>query len=238
MILLYYDEVKYHPPQQESFWLGGIAAPSAIIAEIEAQVNDVSKEAFGSSLLSKDTEFHGVEICRGKGLFKGVDEVIRLSLLSKLLNIIARDDIFRIHIEIRPKNIAYSVKPHEQIAFMYLVEQFNSLLVEHESIGMMFGDYDEPVIGKSVASLSQFRMGGTMWSRATEIDHIIDTVHFAKSHHSRMIQLADIFLYCLQFFYGNNRAPWRKRIRDVIHTSGMYNCAKARTWPLERVWYR
>lgn len=238
MILFYYDEVKYHPPQQDSFWLGGIAAPSDLVAELEEQVNDVSQDAFGSSLLRKNTEFHGKEICRGNGIFKGVPEDVRILYLERLLAIIAREDIFRIHIEIRPGNITHSSKPHDEIAFMYLTEQFNSLLHEKDTIGMMFGDYDEPAIGTSVASLSRFRRGGTEWSRAKEIDRIIDTVHFAKSHHSRMIQLADIFLYCLQFIYGDNSAPWRSRLQDVIRASNMHICAKSRTWPTERMWYR
>lgn len=238
MILFYYDEVKYHPPQQDSFWLGGIGVPSEIISEIEQQVNEVSQDAFGSSLLRKNTEFHGKEICRGNGMFKGVPEDVRLAFLERLLAIVGRNDIFRIHVEIKPGNISHSLKPHEEIAFMYLTEQFNSLLQEQESIGMMFGDYDEPAIGTSVASLSRFRKGGTEWGRAKEIDRIVDTVHFAKSHHSRMIQLADIFLYCLQFFYGDNRAQWRNRLQNVIRESKVYVCAKSRTWPIEKVWYR
>lgn len=201
-------------------------------------MNDISKGVFGSSLLSKDTEFHGKEICRGSGLFKGVPESVRISYLERLLANVGRDDVFRIHIEIRPGNITHSARPHDEIAFMYLTEQFNILLQDKDEIGMMFGDYDEPAIGTSVASLSRFRRGGTDWSRSREIDRIIDTVHFAKSHHSRMVQLADIFLYCLQFFYGDNRAPWRARIQTVIRSSKIYYCARSRTWPTERIWYR
>lgn len=238
MILFYYDEVKYHPPEQESFWLGGIGAKAEIVSELEDQVNLISQEAFGSKLLNKTNEFHGKEICRGKGLFKGKPEEFRLDILEKLLAIIGREDVFRVHIEIRPGNITHSTKPHDEIAFMYLTEQINSLLQENDTIGMMFGDYDEPAIGTSVASLSKFREGGTEWRRSKEIDRIIDTVHFAKSHHSRMIQLADIFLYCLQFFYGRNDAPWRKRVADVITASKIYNCSKSRTWPVEGIWYR
>lgn len=211
---------------------------SSVIAELEEQVNEVSQDAFGSMLLSKETEFHGKELCRGSGNFKGVPEALRHQYLERLLKIIARDDVFRIHVEIRPGNITHSSKPHEEIAFMYLTEQLNSLLQELDVLGMMFGDYDEPAIGTSVASLSRFRKGGTEWSRGREIKRIIDTVHFAKSHHSRLIQLADVFLYCLQFLYADNRAPWRSRVQGVIQTSKMYVCAKSRTWPTTNTWYR
>lgn len=218
--------------------MGGIGVSPERIPEIEELVNTISQEVFGSSLLKKETEFHGIEICRGNGLFKGVDFEIRLDILQRLLAILARDDIFRIHVEIRPANIVYSTKPIDEIAFMYLTEQFNSLLQDQQTIGMMFGDYDEPAIGTSVASLSRFRKGGTDWSRSKEIDRIIDTVHFAQSHHSRMIQLADIFLYCLQFLFGDNTSHWRRSIYEIIRESNIAHCAKSRTWPVERIWYR
>ena len=70
MHLLYYDEVKYDPPNQKSFWLGGICIDHVLVKDIEEQVNRISLEAFGSPYLSKNTEFHGFEVCRGKGNFK------------------------------------------------------------------------------------------------------------------------------------------------------------------------
>lgn len=238
MLLFYYDEVKYHPPTQNSFWLGGIGVPSHSVADLEGQVNEVSQAAFGNSLLEKDTEFHGKELCRGNGLFKGIPEADRLEYLTRLLNIIGSPQVRRVHVEIRPANITHSKKPHEEIGFMYLVEQVNSLLEEEDTLGMMFGDYDEPAIGTSVINLSRFREGGTEWSKSKQIDRIIDTVHFAKSHHSRMIQLADIFLYCLQFTFGNNSAPWRSRIDNAIRKSGISSCSRIKTWPTSAQWYR
>jgi hypothetical protein len=238
MHLFYYDEVKYHPPQQTSFWLGGICASSLSVSNIEEQVNAVSLDAFGESLLMKETEFHGIEICRGKGTLKGFPEAERLEYLRRLLAIIAREDVYRVYVEIRPANITHSSRPPDEIAFMYLTEQVNSLMGDFDTVGMMFGDYDEPAIGSSVASLSGFRRGGTDWSRGRGIDRIIDTVHFAKSHHSRMIQLADIYMYCLQFSHQANDAPWRNRIAEVINASGIAFATKCRTWPTQAQWYR
>jgi uncharacterized protein DUF3800 len=121
---------------------------------------------------------------------------------------------------------------------MYLIEQLNAFFDEVGTVGMMFGDYDEPVIGSSVASLAKYRAGGTEWHRGQDIDRIIDTIHFARSHHSRMIQLADIYLYCLQFMNQSNATPWRKRFAEVIRNSGVTTATRARVWPLEAQWYR
>jgi hypothetical protein len=236
--LIYYDEVKYDPPKQPSYWLGGICVSDDIVADLERQVSDIANRAFGSPLLSKETEIHGVELCRGNGAFKGRDFGERLGFLKDLLAVIAREDVSRIRVKVNPEKITHSAKPPAGIAFMFSVEKANELLSEKDTRGMLFGDYDEPAIGTSVATLSQFREGGTQWARSKPIDRLIDTVHFAKSHHSRMIQLADIYLYCQQFAWGDNQSSWRKAVNEVIQASGVLAATKWKDWPSEAVWYR
>ena len=237
MHLFYFDEVKYDPPKQNSFWLGGICVPADVTPRIEEEMNEISGEVFGSRLLCRDTEFHGQEICGGRGNFKGRPLDERLQVLDRILPIICSEDAMRVYVRILPHNITHTAKRPDEIAFMYLVELVDGLFGEVDSLGMMFGDYDEPTIGSSVASLSAFRSGGTGWSRGKEIKNIIDTVHFARSHHSRMIQLADIYLYCLQFMCGNNSAAWRNKIAAKIAESGLDKPTKCRVWPSEARWY-
>ena len=238
MHLLYYDEVKYDPPTQPYFWLGAICMDADDVSLVESAVNDVSELAFGSRLLAKETEFHGKELVGGRGNFKGRAYQDRLEVLTKLLAIIGQEKVKRVYIRIIPANITHSSTPPDEIAFMYLIEQADSLFKSLGGVGMMFGDYDEPMIGSSVASLSRFRAGGTQWHRGRNIENIIDTVHFARSHHSRMIQLADVFLYCLQFMVQDNSKGWRKGVADVIVASGIQTCSRVRVWPNEAQWYR
>lgn len=238
MHLLYYDEVKFDPPIQPSYWLGGICVRDELIPEIEDQVGAIAERAFGSRLLTKDTEFHGIEICRGSGNFKGRDFEERLAFLEELLGILSSDAVQRIRVRINPANITHSNDHPSEIAFMFFVECAESIFEANSDFGMLFGDYDEPIIGTSVATLSNFRKGGTRWARGKDIKRIIDTVHFAKSHHSRMIQLADIFLYCSQFCYQSNQAPWRTAVEAKIKASNILSCTKQRDWPSEPRWYR
>ncbi|MCR9214901.1 MAG: DUF3800 domain-containing protein [Proteobacteria bacterium] len=238
MYLLYYDEVKYDPPNQDSFWLGGVCVEHSLVMEIENQLNEISQEAFTSPVLSKETEFHGIDVCRGKGNFKGFEFEDRMEILEKLLAVLARDEIKRIYVRILPANIVKTGDPPEEIAFMYLVENADLIFKENDSYGMLFGDYDEPAIGVSVTNLSHFRRRGTAWAGARDIENIIDTVHFAKSHHSRMIQLADIYVYCLQFHHKKNKSNWRREVHRIILESGILNSTKSRIWPVEAHWYR
>jgi len=237
MHLFYFDEVKFDPPTQNGFLLGGVCVPAEHVSSIEHEMNEISAEVLGSELLNKKTEFHGQEICGGRGNFKGKPLDERMDVLRKLIEIIARPEVMPVYVRIIPENIVHTSKPPDEIAFMYLVELVDTLFKQNDTLGMMFDDYDEPTIGSSVASLSRFRTGGTDWSRGREITNIIDTVHFARSHHSRMIQLADIYLYCLQFMLGNNQARWRAKVAETIEATNALTSTKCRIWPSEARWY-
>ena len=236
MHLFYYDEVK-HGPTQPAFWMGGICVPASAVQEIEEAVAGISERVFGSHLLSKETEFHGIEIVRGKGNAKRVAFDDRVAIFQELLAILVREDIRRVAVKILPENFVVQTKDPGDVAFMYLVEGVERTLRDLESIGMMFGDYDEPNIARSVGSLSHFRRHNIKWSGGREIRRIIDTVHFAQSHHSRMIQLADVFLYSLQFMDQPNDSRWRSTFASLIEESGVTRCHSRKTWPLEKVWY-
>lgn len=73
MHLLYYDEVKHCPPEQPSFWLGGVCVSCEVVPLVEAELNAIAEEAFGTAELARSTELHGIELCRGKGNFKGME---------------------------------------------------------------------------------------------------------------------------------------------------------------------
>ena len=194
MYLLYYDEVKLEPKKQPYFWLGAICVDATNVSSIEDEVNDISEATFGSRLLDKTTEFHGKEIVGKKGNFKGWTLEKRLKVLEALLAIIAKDEVKCLYIKIVVEKLHKQSRTPHETAFMFLIERADKLFKSLDSVGMLFGDYDQPFIGPSVASLSRYRQGGTDWTLSCKIENIIDTVHFARSHHSRMIQLADVFL--------------------------------------------
>lgn len=238
MYLFYFDEVKLDPKNQKSFWLGGVCVEASSARTIEARCNKIAAKWFTDEILDVRNEFHGKDIVHGKGNFKGVPIEKRAELYGELLDLLVHEEVKRYYIKINPENFVMTAESPDEIAFMFLVEQINKFLEKEEDIGMMFGDYDEPVIGGSVISLSKFKKQGTYWARSTTVDRIIDTVHFAKSHHSRMIQLADVYLHARQLWRWNESAPWKKKFCDQIRNSGILNTAFAKEWPVERIWYR
>ena len=51
---------------------------------------------------------------------------------------------------------------------------------------LLIGDFEkEKAVNKAVRRLAQYREDGTPYPFGTEIENILDTIHFAHSHHSR-----------------------------------------------------
>jgi hypothetical protein len=226
LYLIYYDEVKFESGRQPAHWFGGVAIHADQIGEVEAQLNQLAHDVFGSSLLSNNTEFHAKDIFHGKSNFKGVSFADRLEVMDKLIEITSREAVCSIYARVVVDDVSFISTPSEgeELTFMYFVEKVDGFLRKKKSLGMLIGDYDEPNIGPSVANLAKFRASGTKYSFGREIRNLVDTVHFAKSHHSRLIQLADVDLYCRQFCHQPNTSNSRAALENAIrkHSSGRF----------------
>ncbi|WP_337589140.1 DUF3800 domain-containing protein [Legionella birminghamensis] len=117
-----------------------------------------------------------------------------------------------------------------EMAFIFLVEKANELMKENKTHGMLIGDYDEPIIDQSVKDLSEFKISGTPY-KYKEIGNLIDTVHYTKSHHSRFIQLADIYVHSLQLEERRNPQPITASIQNYIKTLQNRFPQKYKQWP-------
>lgn len=229
MHLFYFDEVKFERGQQDSYWLGCIGVTAEDAQSVTQEVSDLAYEVFATKELIAESEFHGIDLARSKGRFKG-DYDRAFSTLCRLLKVLASDKIIRGYIRVNPARMR--VADYEKTAFMFLLEQIQQLLEERNSVGMLFGDYDDKgLVSKIVREFSRYQNYGTEWRGARKIDRVIDTIHFARSHHSRLIQLADVYLYCSQFMARDNQSFWRLRLAKAIESSGMQSTTFAKNWP-------
>src|SRR3990172_2416006 len=70
MHLAYFDENKF-ADDNPYFWVGGLLIPDTKAIELENTLSQIQYNFFGTSILSKVTEFHGKELFHGKSQFKG-----------------------------------------------------------------------------------------------------------------------------------------------------------------------
>jgi hypothetical protein len=243
MYVIYFDEVKYDPPTQKSFWLGGLMTKLEAVPQIESEINALAMEQFGSSDPATATEFHAKNIFHGNSNYTGIQIEKRLEVLNQLSDIImnheAEGDLERVAVRIIPENIVMTGDSPEEIGFMYFVEQVDKFLKEKSSTGLLIGDYDKPTVNRSIYDLSKFKATSTAYSRGRKIECIADCVHYAQSHHSRLIQLAYIFVWSCQLGWNPHNDKWpRKRYQEMLNERKLHYPKWSRHWPTEATWYR
>ncbi|MFC1494335.1 DUF3800 domain-containing protein [Thermodesulfobacteriota bacterium] len=238
MYLIYFDECKYEETRQPYYWLCGLAVPDHILKEVEGTITDIVGNYFGTKVLSKSNEIHAYEIIHGKGVFKGKPLSERVELFKRMVKVINDfEEIFKITVRIDPaKMIADGI---EDKAFMFFVEKANGLMRGKKTLGLLIGDFDKEVVSQNVKGLSVYKNYGTNYAFQREIKNIADTVHYTKSHHSRMLQLADIYTYSMLICSQEQSKYPRDEIKKYIHEQT--NVAFPSTykyWPTDMSWYK
>src|SRR5690606_21603458 len=120
--------------------------------------------------------------------------------------------------------------------FMYLVERVDQLMVSRKSLALLICDHDKEYVNENVRNLSTYKTTGTDFEFGQDIDHVVDTVHHTQSNHSRLLQLADVYVYlCAMLQNGGTDYP---RAEIIKHVKGLPNFAwpsKYKHWPPEDV---
>lgn len=235
MLITYFDEVKYAEGTQPYYWLGGLGVDAGTIWRLEQKVGQLSEEVFGTSRAKKQTEFHATDICARKRNFKECTDIgKRLDVLKQLADIIdSENSVAKIYVKIYPANIRYGVDP-EQMAFMFFVERVHIHLKANGSPGILIGDREnDKVSGKFADELSGYRAWGTNYNFGIELTHLLDTVHFTDSAHSRMLQLADVYVWLLQLCASDHPNPGlRQKLAGYVrNATRLLSPTRYKVWP-------
>lgn len=240
MHLIYIDEVKYQMPEQPYYWLCGYAVDSAGLKFVDTAAREAANWYFGNEALNASTELHAKHIVNGTGQFKGHDALKRIELFQKLIDCLTgHASIKRIEVRIDPSKIVYEKDP-AKTAFMFFVEQSDALMQRLGSIGVLIADDDSKKSrSDNVSHLSGYRWWQTEWHFGRKIEHLVDTVHHTESHHSRMVQLADIFVYSCQLQQRESLPYVKKQVYDYAVAHGLYQAAAYKYWPTDMSpWYQ
>ncbi len=79
MKLIYFDENKYSN-ENPYFFIGGIILEDHILSEFENDLMQIQYNFFGTNILTKDTEMHGLDLFQGKKNFKNRKLAERIQL--------------------------------------------------------------------------------------------------------------------------------------------------------------
>jgi hypothetical protein len=216
MLITYFDEVKPSAPDQPYYWLGGLMIDDHLIPTLEQEINALAVKCFGAgSGLTNQTEFHASDIASGRRNFKKVrNPAIRFDILKELIKIYDKEHgVYRVAVRLDASKL-YPGTDAEELAMMYLIERVNRFCRRTSTLAMLIGDYEkEKTVNKAVQNLARYKEDGTPYAFGQDIDQLVDTVHFAHSHNSRLLQLADTYMWTQQL---RNRVGMQSGFREDL----------------------
>lgn len=233
MHIVYIDEVKNDPGQEPYYWLCALAIPDGDILSVEDDINALALDYFGTQELSVETEFHASPIIQGKGPYKGKDLSGRIDLIKSLTDVVAgHPEMGRIQVRLDPSRM--SRDDYARISFMFLVERVEELMARRRDMALLIADHDKEFSNANVRSLSGFRAEGTEFEYGRSITRIVDTVHHTDSHHSRLLQLADIYAYGCALCEKSGLKGAREAVATHIKALDLFLWpSKYKHWPPE-----
>lgn len=211
--LTYFDEIKPDKRAGRDWYLiGGLVVPFALVPAIEDQLNSLAQEFFGTSEMTPETEFHAADIYSGKGAYKGRASEDRIKLLSRLALILGsaiEGGTGKVYARINVDKL-HSADP-AQAAFAFFCERVQAFVGKRGGT-LLIGDLDGEESKRMIRDFSRYRANGTTpWDYGAPIPSFIDAVHFAHSHHSRLLQLADVFLFFRSLGWPGKKDNWMRK---------------------------
>ncbi len=216
MRVTYFDEVKANPANgQDWYFVGGLSVIVDEIVQLEERMNALAEELFGTRDLTPQTEFHAAHIYFKKGAFKNIEAAARASALGRLARIISESESTkRIYAAINTTKL-YNPAQAPEFAFAHFCERVQMSLDKGVKT-LLIGDQDDEYGKEMIAAFARYRTRGTPWEYGININGIVDAVHFARSHHSRMIQLADIYLFLKTHAWGSRKGWMATKLSEEL----------------------
>lgn len=157
---------------------------------------------------AKSREFHGVHILQGKGNFKSMPLQRRVAIFEVILDILATSGMQPL---IAATDPSYSDDmdgvSHYRFSLSVALLAFNDFLETKSSWGIICADYEKDEISKATRDFEYIKK--SLDDKGISTNRLIDTVYFTQSHHSRLVQAADILVY-LAGRYGKGLRSWEK----------------------------
>ncbi len=122
----------------------------------------------------------------------------------------------------------YNPDQAPEFAFAHFVERVQMCVWDRPCV--LICDQDDEQARNMVRDFFKYRAKGTPWAHGIELKTVVDTVHFSRSHHSRLIQLADAFAWLTVQRCGLRKGDMSKLVDEAINGINLFP-NRYKYWP-------
>lgn len=200
MLLTYVDESYC----KDCYYLAGLLVPDSEAVSLTQALDEVVAQlADNFDELSNDAELHGYDIFHAKNDWAklGPKLRVRIGAYDKAMRAIGQHDVKIILRGVKSKLLVQrygdrAYHPHS-VVLTHLLERVDTYAESQGEYALVIAD--EP--GQEVhqpeyrADLKLYRKVGTWGYQSRKIERVVDTLHFAPSSASRLVQAADLIAF-------------------------------------------
>jgi hypothetical protein len=202
--LIYIDEAgntgSHADPDQPIHMIGALIVDQARIRSIEVRLNGLAEKAAslsgaaGHPVTAGNVEFHGADMFGGKKIFARLTPTERVAMCSDVISACRDGDAVFGYCAV-DKLKSQSGHPHMR-CFQFMLERVQDYLSLSGDLGLIVADEHRELEEDIIQDLAFSKEFSTTWGyRPTPIINIVDTVHFVKSRHNRLVQACDVLTY-------------------------------------------
>lgn len=202
MKLIYIDEAgntgKKPDPDQPIHMIGALIVDQGQISGIEAKLNVVARrcaEAIGREVSADGLEFHGSDLFGGNKVFNRLKPAERIGVCQDVIRVCAAEGALFGACAINKLRLVGDHHPH-MLCFQFTLERVQDYLTAVDDLGLIVADEHRELEDEIIRDLTFSKRSSTGWGwRPTPITRVVDTVHFVKSRHNRLVQACDVLTY-------------------------------------------
>lgn len=194
MLLTYVDE-SY---SRDRYFVAGIAVHHDAVRSLEIALNNVVARAAATwEICDGRAELHGYPLFHGEDDCAAAKPRQRIAIYRWTFDAIAAHDVqvFLCGVDSKRLRKRY-VRPQDphDVCLQHLLERVDTYAKKTDQAALIIAD-ELHEHDRRRHDLRDYKTSGTPGYLSSRLPRIVDTIHFAPSHHSRLIQAADLIAF-------------------------------------------
>ena len=193
MLLTYVDE-SY---TTDWFAMAALLVDGPAAVALTDELDRVAANAAKAYGLDARVELHGHEIFHAGGAWAGVPVRARVGVFDDVIEAVAAQDvrvIVRAMDTVGQRARYHAPDPPHTVVLQHLLERVDECATSLGEYALVIADEVDGQ-ARHRTHLSSYREIGTTGYRRRKLTRIVDTLHFAPSHASRLVQAADVIAF-------------------------------------------